>query len=382
MELDISTLAKQARTFDKKLEAAKKSVAPRDFDWYPYDTFGALPVLHSMLRDERRDLITLAGSGPVLDIGCGDGDLGFFFESLGCRVTAIDNPQTNFNRTRGFQALKAALNSSVELQLCDLDARFDLDERTFGLAFCFGLLYHLKNPFGFLETLANHARYCLLSTRIAARTAGGTILINEPLAYLVSPTETNGDATNFWVFSEAGLRRILERTGWEVCDYTTTGAQSGSDPAHPDRDQRAFCMLRSNQPGPSLEVDLDGGWHAMESGSWRWTKREFGVRLKRDVRQSELQFRFILPGVVFEALGPVRLTATVNGVRLWGQEFGSPGEHLYRHKLPTATTDALSIRFELDKALHAADGREIGVQVVFWSYEESEPRATFPIQLV
>src|SRR5205085_3356062 len=132
---------------------------------------------------------------------------------------------SNFNRTLGFRSLHTALGSSVEFQMCDLDDAFDLRGRTFGLALCFGVLYHLKNPFSFLETLARHARHCILSTRIAQVTLRGTPITDEPIAYLLHAFEANNDASNYWVLSEAGLRRILDRTGWDLCDYKTTGFQ-------------------------------------------------------------------------------------------------------------------------------------------------------------
>jgi tRNA (mo5U34)-methyltransferase len=373
---DIRDLAAAAVLFRDRLDRIKSSSRSPEFDWYPYSTFGVLPVLTPILREDRRDLLALAGAGPVLDIGCGDGDLSFLFESFGCRVTAIDNPSTNYNRTLGFTALRAALGSSVEFETGDIDAGLGLGQRTFGLAFCLGVLYHLKNPFGFLEKLARHARYCVLSTRVAQVTVRGTAIAEDPVAYLVNPSEANNDPTNYWIFSEAGLRRILDRTGWDLCDYTTTGFTGGSNPAQSDRDQRAFCMIRSKLADPWLDADLDGGWHAMENDSWRWTERIFAVRLMRAVSENPiLRFRFT-------SLGPVRIQAIVDGALLPPSEFTSPGEHNYAQPIPPAAAKRghLSIRFELDQALRPpADGRELGVQVKFWSYDEQPPRALSPI---
>ncbi len=381
---DIRELASDSLSFRTRLESIKQANVSPDFGWYPYDSLKVFPVLVSMLRDERRQLLSLAGSSPVLDIGCGDGDLSFFFESLGCRALAIDNPVTSYNRTLGFQSLKSALASSVELEVCDLDAGLDLSGRTFGLTLCLGLLYHLKNPYGFLERLARHTRYCLLSTRIAQVTGRGTSIADEPIAYMLNTAEANDDPTNYWIFSEAGLRRILDRTGWDVCDYQTTGCQSGSDPTHPDRDQRAFCMLRSKLADPSLSVELDGGWHEMEMGSWRWTKRVFSVRLKPNPSASTLRFRFSLPEEVLRATGAIRMEATVSGVRLPGCEYRLPGEHEYVQRIPPAALadNPVRIHFELDRALEPApvDGRELGVQVIFWSIGEV-PMQLFPISL-
>jgi len=375
---DIRDLAAAAVLFRDQLDELKNVRRAPEFNWYPYNTFGVFPILIQMLQEDRGDLLALAGAGPVLDIGCGDGDLSFFFESLGCRVIAIDNPATNYNQTLGFKKLRAALGSSVELKVSDVDAGLDLRGRTFGLALCLGVLYHLKNPFGFLETLARHVRHCILSTRIAQVTVGGTAIGQEPVAYLLNPSEANNDPTNYWIFSEAGLRRILDRTGWDLCDYATTGFEHGSDPVHGDRDQRAFCMIRSKLADPWLEVDLDGGWHAMEDSSWRWTERVFAVLTTRQAGNLPLTLRFR-----FTTIGPVRIRATVNGACLPECEYISAGEHTYTQPIPpeALTGDSVSIRFELDKALapSAVDGRELGVQVKFWSYEDPAPRALTPI---
>jgi len=375
---DIRDLAATAILFHARLGELKRVSRSPEFEWYPYNSFGIFPVLTPMLQEDRRDLLTLTGAGPVLDIGCGDGDFSFFFEFLGCRVMAIDNPATNYNRTHGFRTLRSALGSSVELSVCDIDAGLDLRGRTFGLALCLGVLYHLKNPFGFLENLARHVRHCLLSTRIAQVTVGGTAITQEPVAYLLDPSEANNDRTNYWIFSEAGLRRILDRTGWDLCDYASTGFEQGSDPAHGDRDQRAYCMIRSKLADPWLDVDLDGGWHAMEDDSWRWTERVFGVLLKPTVSATPtLRFRFTIP----DELGPVRIRAAVNGTYLPECEYSSSGEHTYIQAIPPLTSDHVSIRFELDKSLgpSPADRRELGVQVKFWSYDDPSPRALIPI---
>ena len=383
---DIRELARAAAQFNRHLESVKREHRSSEFGWYPYTTFEVFPILTSMLREERRDLLALAGAAPLLDVGCGDGGLSFFFESMGCAVKAFDHPDINFNRTRAVDTLRTALHSNVELELCDLDTGFDLRQQTYGLALFLGVLYHLKNPFGVLETLAQHVRYCLLSTRIAQVTARGTPISDDPVACLVDTAEANNDPTNFWIFSEAGLRRILDRTGWDVCDYATSGCQEGSDPVRGERDQRAYCMLRSKLPHPWLDADLAGGWHAMENYGWRWTERVFSVRLPRGSSAAPmLRLRFTLPEPIVRAIGPVRLQASVNGVPLPAREYASAGEHDYAEAIPPAalTGDLLSIRFELDKALEPSDrdARQLGVQVAFWSYRGSVPQPLRPIEV-
>jgi hypothetical protein len=112
-----------------------------------------------------------------------------------------------------------------------------------------GGLYHLKNPFRVLENLASLAQYCLLSTRVARHSPDGrTAFDHLPVAYLVDPSECNNDATNYWVFSTAGLTRILSRSGWELLAKINTGSQA-SDPVNQERDERAFILMK---PSPRL----------------------------------------------------------------------------------------------------------------------------------
>ncbi len=132
----------------------------------------------------------------------------------------------------------------------DLDSQFALPHGHYGLVLFLGILYHLQNPFFILKQLSAHADYLLLSTRVAARTPGpGVDLRDAPVAYLVAPMELNNDPTNYWIFSMPGLRRLIERTGWELLDEITLGVTDGSsDPARNDRDERAFVLLRSTTP--------------------------------------------------------------------------------------------------------------------------------------
>ncbi len=245
-DLNLKEFLRRARRFRGGLDHAKAHIAATDFGWYPYDSFSNFFPLKHILGEQERLLQELPGSLPVADIGCADGDLSFFLESLGCRVQAIDHPAPNYNGMKGVRALKAALNSSVEIYEIDLDKQFALPEDRYALVFFFGTLYHLKNPFYVLETLAGHSKHCLLSTRVARRTPDKQVGFDDlPIAYLLDERETNNDPTNYWIFSNTGLRRLLGRAGWDVRTYCNTGNTLDSDPASPQGDERAFCLLQS-----------------------------------------------------------------------------------------------------------------------------------------
>jgi len=245
--VNIETLLRESRDFERQLAAKKKACATSDFPWYPYGTLSNFVHLERLLSGPHRELGALIGDRPVADIGGADGDLAFYLEKHGVpAIDLIDYAPTNYNSLRGARLLAAQLPSRVAIHEIDLDRYFDWPRTDYGLIFFLGILYHLKNPYYVLESLAKVTRHCLLSTRIARYAADRTTLIrDQSLAYLLAPDECNNDATNFWIFSEQGLRRILERTGWTVLDYLSVGETRKSDPATAAGDERAFVLVRS-----------------------------------------------------------------------------------------------------------------------------------------
>ncbi len=361
--------------FQRKLNEVKKSLGAQDFPWYPYDTFGSTGPLDELLAPNSVDLLKkLARDRPVLDVGCGDGDLSFFLESLGCQVDAVDYPPTNHNGMRGIRRLKEALGSQVEIHAMNIDAPFDLPRPLYGLTLFLGILYHLKNPFHVLETLAEHSQFCLLSTRVAQSTPNGERM-GEALAYLVGEYELNADESNYWIFSEAGLRRILERSGWRVHGLVETGNTVNSEPVRLDRDERVTCLIESVRAPRRDAAELISGWHEGEGG-WRWTAREFSVEITPHPLENgaakRLEFSFVVHPEVATALGSVTLRAHIGEQDLGAQTFRGAGEHVYTAGLPALideqnSQERLRIDFTLDRAYQPPppDSRELGLQVTF-----------------
>jgi len=369
-------MRREEAEFQKKLTLTQQQLrAP--FDWYPYDSLGNVEQWEELLGP-KRTVLDLARGGTVLDIGCADGAVSFFLESQGCQVEALDLPSTNYNQMQGIRLLKEAFQSRVEIREMDLDKQFTL-QNTYGLALFLGILYHLKNPFYALETLAHHARFCLLSTRIAAVTPSGTKIQNESLAYLLEEDEANRDCTNFWIFSETGLRRIAERTGWEVKGFHTRGCLAYSNPRDGDRDERAYCLLESRQAPPAVPVTLLAGWHELED-NWRWTERMFSVKVAApvSVRENQLEFRFHHVHAF-----PVTMKASVEGHKLKPLTFSATGEHVYRAEVPSRALGkaALTVEFELDRAFIATGGdlREMGVVVSFFRSRKATADQNLPL---
>jgi tRNA (mo5U34)-methyltransferase len=244
-----SSLHELAIATEQSLWEIKLAHRPKSF-WYPYRTLNHVEDLEKLASTAGLDLLELCWGpyGKVADIGSADGDLAFFLERQGLSVDVIDNEYTNFSHLEGLRILKAALNSSVIIQSIDLDSQFSLAGEKYDAVFFLGTLYHLKNPFYVLESLARITKYCFVSTRIAKQTADGQPLSPYPVAYLVGPQECNNDDTNFWIFSDHGLKRLIDRTGWNLLSYVTIGDTAGSTPADPERDERAFCLLEKRPP--------------------------------------------------------------------------------------------------------------------------------------
>ena len=372
--LDIAEINRRAQAFERELDAARWRIERKglQISWYPYRSLSGLAVLEQLLTGRHRQLLALAGDDPILDLGCADGELAFFLESLGCQVHALDYPDTNSNGMQGVRALKRELNSSVEILAADLDSQFTLPAHRYGLVFFLGTLYHLKNPFYVLERLASHALYCVLSTRVARFAADRCTPIRElPVAYLVDPGEANQDWTNYWVFSEAGLKRLIQRTGWHILGYLTTGNTRASDPVSWEGDERVFCLLKSVTAEMARSAELVRGWHAIEYGCWRWTEREFAalLRVPPERTRVKLKLHFYLPEAVIARLGPISLAASVNGSPLEPQTYTAPGEYVFTRSLPAGSESAerLLAEFRLDRALppDEDDPRERGL-VVSW----------------
>jgi tRNA (mo5U34)-methyltransferase len=229
-----------------RLRDAREAI-DADFEWYPYDILGNVVHLGSLLTGENRDLGRLTGGLPVADIGAADGDLAFVLEhAAGWQMDIVDNPATNHNDLRAARALATQLDSRAEVHDIDLDTQFRLPRDRYGLVLLLGILYHLQNPFYALRELSRHSEHLLLSTRVA-RFAGPdeTPIADLPVAYLVGALETNADPTNYWMFSPAGLRLLVDRAGWEILDENNVGDTATSDPSSMDRDERMFMLLRS-----------------------------------------------------------------------------------------------------------------------------------------
>ena len=254
----LAALCQRAISYRLHLATKQRELAAADF-WYPYGTLASFALLDRLLTGENRNLLQSIDPKRAVDIGAADGDLSFFLEQEGWDMTIVDNPPTNWNGLKGAKLFRDATGSNVRIIEMDLDSQFNLGE-TFQLVFMMGILYHLRNPFYVLEQLSKWTRYAIFSTRITrwsrpanentSETSDGTsrqLLEHLPIAYLLGPQECNNDSTNYWIFSDAGFRKILDRTQWDIRDYQIFGDTKEADPFTAEHDARAFCFVQSRR---------------------------------------------------------------------------------------------------------------------------------------
>ena len=355
-------LYRRSAEFWERLEAVKRTLSGAA--WYPYCSLANFEHFVPLLGADA-DWAALVGGGPVLDIGCADGDLSFFLESIdpGLRIHALDHSGTNHNRLAGIAALKTALGSAIEVCDLNLDEGFELPVRPYSMAFCLGLLYHVKNPFHLLESLSRYARTCLLSTRIMRAFPDGEPVPAHPTAYLLDPDQLNDDETNFWIFNEAGLRRLVSRAGWQLERFHSTmaGDAGSSGPDSQSADERAFCLLRSRRW--LANIKFGDGWHEESPEGWRWTHRRFSFSLMPGSWRT-LVLHLHLPDALFADGNAVTIALPGLGATLRAE---APGNHVLRVGLPPGAT---RIECELDRALppSKSDARELGLVVTEVNY--------------
>jgi SAM-dependent methyltransferase len=358
----------RGEVFRAELQAIKHRLLVPDYGWYPYDSLSALGILSKLMEPVFEEVAEALASGPVADIGCADGDLGLFCARLGGQVDAIDHRESSFNQMRGIDVLREALGLSLDVHDIDLDGRFHLPRSDYRFAFFLGTLYHLRNPYYVLENLAWHADWCVLSTRIAQVTPHQIQIEEEPVAYLLDSREANDDPTNYWIFSPAGLLRLLSRAGWTVFSRERIGQRSNSDPVHPEADERMFVLLKSRPRHPGLLVRALHGWHAPENGRWRWTAKTFALEVvpPAEGTLSEFALRFQVPELLLEADGRVRVTCMIEGFPA-GAVTCTKAETLeFRGRFPNLSTRrAIQLDFTVESSYSPAGGdvRDLGVIV-------------------
>ena len=244
--MEFAELRARAAAFGDELARVKAATPPPAYGtWYPRMLPGHIELLDRLLVGEHRALLERPTARRVADIGAADGDLGFFLETVGFDVDLFDVADRP-------AVLKAALGARAGTHSVDLD-RVVVLPTTYDLVFLLHVVYHLRNPVLALEGLTRWTPYVVLSTRVSNRLGPGGRWRRDvrdwPVAYLLDPFELNPrDPHNYWIFTEAGLFRLVDRCGWDLLNHIVVGDPSAG-PA--DRDQPVYwCLLRRRETPP------------------------------------------------------------------------------------------------------------------------------------
>jgi hypothetical protein len=128
---------------------------------------------------------------------------------------------------------------------------------------------------------------------------------------------------------------------------------------------------------PKASAQLVKGFYGVEGNSWRWTMGRFSVLLSPPPNASKngakLALRFSVPEPVIKALGPLKLSASVDGVALPQEAYTSPGQYVYLRDVPPQALNkgVVTVDFTLDKHLPPSDTdqRELGIVVTVVGFE-------------
>ena len=217
----------QASQFIPHLETQKAAIEKTlNIKRYPFNTLDNLQLVDRLFAASSLDLQEIISTGNILDVGCGDGDFGFYLSDEGHSVDLLDFEETNQNRMQMVFELSKVLSGNHTVTSIDLDRGLQALDSTYSFAIALGLIYHLKNPFLFLNDLATLSNFAVVSTRILH---GAVLPDKAASAYLVDDHELGQDNTNFWLFNSRGLQRLAERCGWTVVSRVRFGDLKAGD---------------------------------------------------------------------------------------------------------------------------------------------------------
>jgi len=138
----------------------------------------------------------------AIDVGCGVGDFSKFLLDLGLRVVGVDGREENVSEARRrYPGIKFLAGNAEDLPVAQIGGS--------DLTFCFGLLYHLENPFRAVRNLCNLThKVLLIETMCVPSTSASMELLDEGFG------EDQG--LNYVAFypSESCLVKMLYRAGF------------------------------------------------------------------------------------------------------------------------------------------------------------------------
>jgi FkbM family methyltransferase len=171
----------------------------------PIDVFhSAHYQRHNQRRQEHLASLGLDISGAtVLEVGAGIGDHTSFFLDRGCQVVSTEGRQENLE-------MLCHRYPNIQVRYLDLDNPDPAFNELFDIVYCYGLLYHLKNPVEAIEFMSRCCQKMLLLETCVS--FGDEEAINPCTEVAESPSQAiSGQGcrpTRKWVYKQ--LKRHFE----------------------------------------------------------------------------------------------------------------------------------------------------------------------------
>lgn len=154
------------------------------------------------LRTLLNDLQMQADLHSALDVGCGVGDFSKFLTDLGFRVVAVDGRQQNVDEAK-------RRYPEITFVVADADELCSVKLGKFDLVLCFGLLYHLENPFRTIRELHSSTGKVLAIEGMCVPDANPTMSLFDE-----APVEDQSLNSVAFYPSEPCLIKMLYRAGF------------------------------------------------------------------------------------------------------------------------------------------------------------------------
>jgi SAM-dependent methyltransferase len=217
-----------------------------------------------------------------------------------------------------------------------------------------------------------YTSFFLYQTREEAAEETGRHSLSFPVARGHYAVNREDFPTNAVAYEECYIRQAVEAAGLKVLEPIRYGVQD--------------LVLLTKLGDPTENLELKEGWHPLEEGTWRWTKKTFTVNVIRGMRAAgTLRFKFRVVRALLGSQGTLRVRAIVEGVRLPESQYSSTGEQLYAQDIPASVLfgASASVQFEVENEYQPAAGdlRELGVQVAFWTGRKDYRRPICPVSI-
>jgi SAM-dependent methyltransferase len=159
----------------------------------------------TVVRDLVQQLRGILPLATAVDIGCGVGYFSSVLDSTGLKVLGLDAREQNVLEAR-------RRYPHIQFEVMNVEDPCVLEFGHFDLVFCFGLLYHLENPFQAVRNMSSMTTQVALLEGVCYPSA-------ESLMVLVDEDDLDDQGINHIAFypSEISLIKMLLRSGYTSC---------------------------------------------------------------------------------------------------------------------------------------------------------------------